>query len=309
MRLLVVINPSARDFEAERRWPAMEARLRRVASVTVVSTAPDDAETSRRIRAALSDRPERVVAIGGDGTVHLVLNAVMSEPGAPPELAVIPFGTANNVAKSLGLPLDDFDALADVAVGAKLAPLDVGRLEARLGGTARSSWWLDSITVGMDADVLEARAHHRGLGGYLAYAAALAERAIEQQSLDVRVTLDGRVIDTRVFNMIINNVPLYAGELRLPGSRGDDGLLDVYLFNRREYASKLLSFAIKQTDWLQLGLHELLEDLTENQREHHARTVHLRLASPRHVQVDGEVYGEADELRAEVTGQLRFAVP
>jgi diacylglycerol kinase (ATP) len=312
MRFLVVINPSARDFEAQRRWPSMKARLERAAELTVVETSPDDAETKARVRQSLAALSfARLVAIGGDGTVHLVVNALM-EAGLPvlPELAVIPFGTANDVAKSLELPLGDPDALAEIACGPRTGALDICSVEAAGDqGQTRKVFWLDSVTIGMDADVLVARGRYRELGGYLAYAAALAERAVQQQSLDVRVTLDGNVVDARVFNIIVNNVPIYAGELRMPDSFGDDGQLDVYLFNRREYTSKLLSFAIRQADLLKLGINELLEDLTENQRTLHGRTVSIRLAMPRQVQVDGEVFSEANEIRCAVVGRLRVALP
>jgi diacylglycerol kinase (ATP) len=308
VKALVVINPSSADFEAERRWPSLAAILEKLADLTVVETEKDQARTSARVMGALDQRPDRVISIGGDGTVHLVINAMMSQPRRA-ELAVIPFGTANDVAKSLRLPLGELERLAEIAAGSKLAPLDIGRVLATHDETTTQRYFVDAVTVGMDADVLAARGNYRELGGYFAYAAALAERALEQQSLDVRVTIDGNTIDTRVFNAVINNVPIYAGELEMPGAVADDGLLDLYLFNRGEYASKLASFAIKQLDILKLGVHEALEEITDNQRAYHGRDIKLRLASPRRVQVDGELLGEADTIECSVAGQLNVAVP
>jgi diacylglycerol kinase (ATP) len=231
----------------------------------------------------------------------------MDRGGTLPELGVIPFGTANDVAKSLKLPIKDIAALAAIAAGERVVGLDVGKIEAAASGAKRSRHFVDSVTIGMDADVLVARGRHRDLKGHLAYVAAIAERAVEQASLDVRVEIDGQTIDARVFNAVINNVPIYAGEMEMPDSKGDDGLLDVYLFNRREYTSKLMSYAIKQVDVLKLGVSELLEDITDNQRSYHGRTIKMRLASPRQVQVDGEVFGETDELTCSIVGRLLVA--
>src|SRR5262249_45036648 len=77
-RLLVIMNPSAYDWEAQKRWPRLEPRLRQAAEVTLVETVPDKGETIARVRAALAEQFDRAVAIGGDGTVHLVVNALMT---------------------------------------------------------------------------------------------------------------------------------------------------------------------------------------------------------------------------------------
>jgi diacylglycerol kinase family enzyme len=308
-RILVVLNPSSADFEADRRWPHLEPILSHVADIHVVRTDPDDVKSRAAISAALAENRDRVIAIGGDGTAHLVVNEIIKAGGKFPEFAVIPFGTANDVAKSLELPLDELDRMAEIAAGDKLGRLDVGRVRAFRDGGVEDRYFLDAVTVGMDADVLAARSNYRELGGYLAYVAALAERSLEQSSLDMRLTVDGKTIDTRVFNAVINNVPVYAGELTMPGSSRDDQLLDVYLFNRGEYASKLMSFAIKQVDILKLGVHEMLEEITENQQTFHGREIKIRLASPRKLQVDGEIFGEAAELECDVVAQHFVAVP
>ncbi len=308
MRLLVVMNPSARDFEAQKRWPSLEPLLRQGHTLTVVNTVPDDAQTRRWVTAGLVAGCDRVVAIGGDGTVHLVASALMRAGLASlPQLAVIPFGTANNVAKCLGLPMDDAPAQARIAAGDVLRPLDIGRLKAGKGGTLTEYTWVNCVSVGMDADIVASRAQYRSMGKYLSYAAALAERTLEQRSMDARLIVDGNERNERVFNAIIMNVPLYAGALPMPGARMDDGRLDLYLFDRNEYASKVLSYVVRQTDVLQVGVGDLLEELTRNQRGVHGRNITLRLAFPRALQVDGEAMGEADELTLDVAAQVQAA--
>jgi diacylglycerol kinase family enzyme len=309
LRLLVVLNPSARDFNAQERWPEMERRLRQRAEVTLLRTEPDDQRTLDRLRDGLAKGFDRVLAIGGDGTIHNVVNGIATAGlKAWPEFAVIPFGTANNVAKSLRLPLQDLDRMAQIAVGPRLEALDVARLRLSSGSRGQERIWVNCAGVGMDADIVAARGRHRDLKGYLSYAAAMLERSVEQRSMDVSLLIDGRKFEARVFNLILTNVPVYAGTLELPGSRGD-GLLDVHLLDRLEYGSKMLSFALKKADLLNLGLSELLETITDNQRTLHGRSIQVRLAEPRRVQIDGEALPEASELDCDVVGRLRVAVP
>lgn len=310
MKLLVVMNPSAHDFEAERRWPRLKKLLEANAAVTLLETDRDDAKTLQAIRAKLAAGEwTRVLAIGGDGTVHLVANAVATAGLAElPEFAVIPFGTANNVSKSLKLPAQDLRGLAKIATGSRLERLDLASVTAVIGGRKEERIWVNCLGVGMDADVVAARGHYRDLGGYLGYAAALAERSMEQRSMDVRVTVDGVHVNDHAFNVVVTNTPIYAGTLALPGSKHDDGLLDVYLFDRLEYGSKLLSFAIKQADFLKLGVSELLEEVTQNQRKFHAHAVKVELDHERRLQVDGEALGATCAFECRIMGRLKVAV-
>jgi diacylglycerol kinase (ATP) len=309
MRLLVVMNPSAHDFEARRRWPKLEKVLQGSADVTLLETDPDDAKTLAAIREKLAtDAFTRVLAIGGDGTIHLVVNAIATSTArTQPEFAVIPFGTANNVSKSLELPAQDLRMLARIAVGEELVGLDFATVTATVAGKTVERIWVNCLGVGMDADVVFARRNYRDLGGYLGYAAALAERSVEQRSMDVTAVVDGVSVNDHAFNLIITNTPIYAGTLSLPGARHDDGLLDLYLFDRLEYGSKVLSFAIKQADFLKLGVSEMLEGVTENQRAFHARHVKVELDSERRLQIDGEALGAVRSFECRVIGRLRVA--
>ncbi|MEW5851555.1 MAG: diacylglycerol kinase family protein [Myxococcota bacterium] len=307
LKLLVVMNPSARDFEAEKRWPQMQPLLSAAADVTLLTTHPDNEQTVAQVTAALQqERFDRVLAIGGDGTVHLTVSALMGAGlSTLPQFAVIPFGTANNVAKSLGVPAEDVPAQARLAVSSQLRGLDVGLLRATHAGVTRTHYWVNCVSVGMDADIVAARARWRKLGKYLSYAAALAERSVEQHTMDVQLTVDGRVLPLRVFNVVVMNVPLYAGALEMPGAQMDDGKLDVFLFNRNEYTSKVLTYVLKQTDVLKVGVGDMLDFITENQRELHGAVVKVRLAFPRAFQVDGEAMGEAEDLELTTAGRLQ----
>ncbi|MBI2566185.1 MAG: hypothetical protein HYV63_04025 [Candidatus Schekmanbacteria bacterium] len=310
MRLLVIMNPSAHDGEARRRWPQLERILRGQAQLTIVETEANEERTAERIRSELSAVVhDRVLAIGGDGTIRAVASAIWSAGGTRlPELAVIPFGTANDVARSLGLPLHDVERMAGIAVGHHLQQLDVARIRLRAPGLSADRIWLNCAGVGMDASIVASRQRYRELEGYLSYAAALVERSVEQRSVDVRIRVDDELLAAHVFNIVVTNVPVYAGALVLPGDRGD-GLLDLHLFDRVEYGSKLLSYAIKKMDILKLGVGEIADAVTGRPRTLHGRKIQLRFAFARAVQVDGDPMPAAAEVDCDIVGRLQVLVP
>jgi diacylglycerol kinase (ATP) len=94
------------------------------------------------LEAAIGDADGRVVLLGGDGTVHAVANL----PGPLPELALLPAGRANNVARSLGIPLE-IDRAAALAVHGTARPIDA--IDAQAGD--RRYRVVEGVSVGFHA--------------------------------------------------------------------------------------------------------------------------------------------------------------
>src|SRR3954471_12594712 len=116
-RTVVVVNPNSQGGRLGKRWPELADLLQRQFPFDDVHTrAPGDATVL--VREALRAGAERIVAIGGDGTVNEVVNGFF-ENGKPiaPEasFALIPFGTGGDFRRTLGLPIDLADAAAVVA--------------------------------------------------------------------------------------------------------------------------------------------------------------------------------------------------
>src|SRR5262249_34868109 len=125
--------------------------------------------------------PAVVIAAGGDGTVSDVVEAIMrGAPGAAPALGILPLGTANNVARSLGLhSIRQRGAVAvelavETIAGRHERRIDVGRVDCGQSRPAR--YFVGSVAVGMDGDILHTRNRLRRqlrlgprLGGYPLY--------------------------------------------------------------------------------------------------------------------------------------------
>jgi diacylglycerol kinase (ATP) len=160
----------------------------------------------------------RVVLVGGDGTLHAAVNTGVELP----ELAIVPTGRANNVARALGVPLDMRGA-ASVAANALARPLDLLRVDTYAG----REWAVEGVSAGLQAD---ARSRYSGensgdvRGGAQAFASALRE----YRPYEVALTVDGEeVYSGGAAQVFLSNLPYFGFGFRVdPLARPSDGLLE-----------------------------------------------------------------------------------
>ena len=195
-----------------------------------------EAGHAERLAAAATDQGhDRVVAVGGDGTAQEVLNGLMTAgvgpDGGPPAFGLVPGGTGNDLARSLGLPLTLLEALT-VALGEQTRPLDLGK--ASHGGETRYSSAAGG--TGFDAEVAFTMAGkrerwQRGRAGY--FLSTLNElRRYKNRTLSLRLATDAgvRQVDGRFLFVAFANGPFYGGGMRIcPDASISDGLLDLCL--------------------------------------------------------------------------------
>lgn len=170
----------------------------------------------------------RVALVGGDGTLHAAVNQAVDLP----DLAIVPVGRANNVARALGVPLD-LRGAASVAANALSRPLDVLRVETDAG----REWCVEGVSAGLQAD---ARSRYAGensgdvRGGAQAFASALREF----EPYDVALCADGsRAFAGGAAQVFLSNLPYFAFGFRVdPLARPRDGLLEAIVL---EAASRI----------------------------------------------------------------------
>ncbi len=189
-----------------------------------VTTRPGEAtEAARRFAEAGA---ERVVAMGGDGTLNEVVAGLL---GTGAGLGLVAVGTGNDYARTLGLPTDPVAALA-VAAGGPLRPVDVGL--ARWGdGEERP--FVNVAGVGFDAEVTKVFNSRsrvwRALPVRVRYYLAIARTLVGYRPPVAKVTLDGETLDVPGLLLLAAGHARYygAGMMVLPGADPSDGLMDV----------------------------------------------------------------------------------
>lgn len=168
-------------------------------------------------REAVQRGRERVVAVGGDGTVNEVAQALRHTPAA---LSIVPLGSGNGLARHLGLPLAQSAAL-------ELAAGSGGRVCAIDTGTVNDRAFFSSMGLGLDAEVSRRfnLLTRRGLPAYVKTALAAFLQCRRERC---RVTCAGRTEEFEVYILAVANSEQYGNGARLaPGARIDDGQLDL----------------------------------------------------------------------------------
>src|SRR5262245_34034313 len=213
--VLLVANANATQIVRRPRLVDDASTLLRLAGARVESrlTASVDALTE-----TLAEAGRRVVLLGGDGSLHAAANAAVPVP----ELALLPGGGANNVARSLGVP-SDLRAAAALAVQGAAQPLDL--IAAR--SATRRHLAVEGVSVGFHA---RARVGYRASNSSDRSAALRAGAAAlaRFEPVTVGIEVDGSFRVLRVGQLFVANTPLFGPRLQVaPGADPADGLLDL----------------------------------------------------------------------------------
>ncbi|MFE9625428.1 diacylglycerol kinase [Streptomyces sp. NPDC006527] len=220
--ITLFVNPTAgRGRGARAALPAASAL--RAAGYSVRTVFGKDAgDALARARAAVADGTGALVAVGGDGLVHLALQAVA---GTRTPLGLVPVGTGNDFARALGLPVRDPAAagrlVADSLQGARIRDVDLGRVGDRWFGTVLAS--------GFDSRVNDRGNRMRWPAGRARYDLAMLAELAAFRPFPYRITLgDGAVREVEATLVAVGNGSSYGGGMRIcPGADLTDGLFDV----------------------------------------------------------------------------------
>jgi diacylglycerol kinase (ATP) len=220
---LVILNPAARGARGTRAR-RQRTRVESVARGSVICETSHSGEAEALARRGAQEGFERIVAAGGDGTIHEVVNGLAGSNAA---LGLLPVGTMNVFATELGLPTHNLGLCWDIIEGGNTRLVDLpganGKHFAQLAG------------VGLDAQVVKetSLALKRSFGplSYLIQAAQIAARVPPRLFIES----ENASIDEGSF-VLVGNGRLYGGPFPFfKHAVIDDGLLDVVAFKRLGY--------------------------------------------------------------------------
>jgi diacylglycerol kinase (ATP) len=194
----------------------LQRRNDRVLTVTATSGAHAQAMAHRLV----ADGVDALVVLGGDGTVGIALQAVA---GSATALGIVPLGTGNDNAASLGLPVGNLrDAVAVIRDG-HVRAIDAARARTADG---EQRLFLGVLSSGFDAMVNERSQRLLALPGRSRYLAALAAELRSFRPVDFEIDIDGARLSGPAMFTAIGNGSRYGGGMRVcEGARMDDGLL------------------------------------------------------------------------------------
>jgi len=231
---IFIVNPAAGHGRAARVWDSLKgAALRLLPDSACVVTA-EAGHASALAREAVLAGTSRLIAVGGDGTFGEILEGVMAAPEQLRRnvtLGAIPAGSGCDLARHLGYPCDRDGLIALLARG-KARPMDVGRIDyAGLDGAPRRRHFINIAAFGLAGDV----AHHikamgKPLGGTLSYFVSSAWVLLTAKAKAVRLKADGKDLSGRYhLGVLANTSSMGGGMMIAPGTKDDDGLMDLVL--------------------------------------------------------------------------------
>jgi YegS/Rv2252/BmrU family lipid kinase len=221
--------------------------------------------------------PDRVIAMGGDGTLKIVAEQLV---GTNIPIGLLPAGSANGMARELGLPNNIQDCL-DVLVNGDIRPVDAVRINDR-------ELSLHLSDIGLNAQLVKRfeQSDTRGKWGYIREVFAVLLR---RKLLKVKIIVDGKEYNRKAFMIVIANARMYGtGAMINPHGDLSDGKMEIVLIKK-------------------ISLWEVLKMMVKSRRFNprkteilQAETAVITSKNKAWFQVDGEYLGEVRKITATV---------
>jgi YegS/Rv2252/BmrU family lipid kinase len=245
-RTVLVVNPRSQGGRLGKRWKDIADTIGRAFPFDeLITEGPHDA--IRLTREALRGGAERVVAIGGDGTINEVVNGFFDDQGKPiaPEasFAVIPFGTGGDFRRTANLPTELGDAARVIAANHR-RKIDVGRLEFTTPAGARAARMFANIASFGVSGVVDRLVNESGKRlGRLSFALATARATWSYTNPRVQLVFDGGDrVEATINTVAIANGRYFGGAMMVaPHAELDDGQFDVIAMGDFGFADLLRS--------------------------------------------------------------------
>lgn len=226
MRLGVIVNPTAgRGVGKVEGAKAID--LFKAAGIDVVDlTGTDMNEANANARHAINDKQvDGIVVVGGDGIAHLGVNLCA---GTDLPLGMIGAGTGNDLARSIGMPLNDTAGSVDIILAHLNDPRTVDAVKAHT--STGEFWFFGTISAGFDALVNQRANRWRWPKGPSRYTLAMLAELASFKPIHYEATIDGEHRSFQAMLCAVANSESFGGGMRVaPNAIIDDGLLELFI--------------------------------------------------------------------------------
>ena len=176
-------------------------------------------------RQAAEEGYELIISVGGDGTVHEVINGIMQVPVENrPRIGIVPLGSGNDFAHAVGIDPRPAYALQNVFTG-KSRRIDIGRLE---DGSGRVEYWDNALGIGFDATVTIRSRKFTYMSGFMIYFLAVLQTILlNHDAPRMHITTDNETWTDELLMLVLANGSREGGGfLVAPQAQPDDGVHD-----------------------------------------------------------------------------------
>lgn len=313
-RVAFVANPSKEGVSGIRERAMRACAIRYLPEPMWFTTTQDDPGTGQA-REAIDAGADVVVAVGGDGTVRAVAQALA---GTDVAMGILPMGTGNLFARNLDLPINDPTALMRTAIEGADRAVDVGYLDLERAfpshGDDGRHLFLVMAGAGIDAEMVAGAnpTLKRKLGWLAYFFAALEHLGDKRMTASVQID-DAEPVTNEMRTVLLANAGRLPGGLQLiPDASVSDGHLDIATLDARAGIvgwTDLVGSVVAQGAGIKQS--EVLQAWRASRIDHgRGKRVDITMTSPQRVQVDGEELGQATRITAWLEpGSLKVRVP
>ncbi len=235
-KTVVIRNEKSGRSRLAQTWPQIRSDLTsRIGNFDYWPTTHPGHATELAI-SAVTQGYERVIAVGGDGTITQTANGIIDHDII---FGIIPSGTGNDLCRTLGFGASTEKAIDAIQVG-KTLQMDIGHWHT----DQSEGYFLNIAGMGFDAAVADRiNQGFRSLRGTAAYLAAVVTTLVRYKPTELRITIDGEILEEDIMLTAIANARSYGGGMKVaPTASVSDGLLDVILVKKLPKHDFLRSF-------------------------------------------------------------------
>ena len=287
LKILFVINPGS-GAKTNTNWEEVIAayfkRLPHAVEYFILSKENPQDALKRRIEKV---RPQRVVAVGGDGTVSMVARQLV---GTDMAMGILPAGSANGMATELNIPATPVDAL-NVVINGRVQCCDLIKIN-------NNQICLHLSDIGLNAQLIKYFDEGK-LRGKLGYARVILKTLWHKEIMHVDIQTRDKEIKRKAFMVVLANASKYGtGAVINPEGQLHDGYFEVIVV-RRLALSELLKMLIKPQPFNPKKIETI-----------QAKAVTIQTLKHVHFQIDGEYMGKVKQVEASIlTQQINLMLP
>jgi diacylglycerol kinase (ATP) len=289
-KLYFLINPKARNGYCLKIWERVEQTLTegKISFQKFFTEYQGHANILATQIASSTTEEIVIIAVGGDGTMHEVVNGTVQYNNVT--LGFVPGGSGNDFSRGFLIPVDPMEALQVILrlVKKDAAQIDVGKVNMNDHSV---HYFINNMGAGFDALVSQGVNQSRMKAilnklslGRLVYVYVLLKELFTYNCTTINLSIDEKIqIYEKTWFVTVSNQPYYGGGMKIaPEAVPDDGLLDITIVHRLSRIKLLLVFI--SVFW---GKHVLFKEV----KSFRGRKISLHSSSPLYVHADGEIIG------------------
>jgi YegS/Rv2252/BmrU family lipid kinase len=279
MRLLFIMNPSSgRSSNDEATETIKNTMADRGLDFTIFHTTGEN--DVQHINTELKElRPEVAVACGGDGTVQLVARALI---GKNIHMGILPLGSANGLAKALGIPEKVEDALGLIISNVATVPLDILQVNGHV--------CVHLCDIGINA-LLVKNYEESGDKGMIGYAKHLMPSIRESERLKYTIRTPEETFEEEGYMLMIANADRYGTGVKISDGSVSDGKFEISSVKQVDFPSAVKAGLTALNVFVDRNMFSDVISCTRAE---------ITLNSKAHMQIDGEYIGEVDHINVEI---------